>query len=94
MSEPAVAIGRQEQNATCHPITSHRTNLPPDVIIGECWARDGLQSETVMVSTDEKLEVIELLLAAGFRRIEVTSFANPKQVDSCSLSARCSGCFS
>jgi isopropylmalate/homocitrate/citramalate synthase len=47
-----------------------------------------------MVSTDEKLEIIELLLAAGFRRIEVTSFANPKQVDSCSLSARCSGCFS
>ena len=47
-----------------------------------------------MVSTDEKLEIIELLLTAGFRRIDVTSFAHPKQVDSCSLSVRCSGCFS
>ena len=50
--------------------------LPRNVTFGECWARDGLQSEEGIASTDEKLEVIKLLVEAGFRRIEVTSFAH------------------
>lgn len=43
-------------------------------------ARDGLQNESVMFSTDEKLELISRSLSAGAKRLEVASFAHPKYV--------------
>jgi hydroxymethylglutaryl-CoA lyase len=52
--------------------------LPQSVIACECWARDGLQSLPVLVSTDHKVEMIERITRAGFRKLEVTSFSNPK----------------
>ena len=52
--------------------------LPQSVIACECWARDGLQSMPVLVSTDDKVEMIDRIARAGFRKIEVTSFSNPK----------------
>lgn len=42
--------------------------------------RDGLQNEAVSFSTDAKLAMIGDLLAAGIRRIEVTSFVHPGRV--------------
>ncbi len=42
--------------------------------------RDGLQNEQRVFSTEEKLELIELGLAAGIKRVEATSFVNPKRV--------------
>jgi hydroxymethylglutaryl-CoA lyase len=42
--------------------------------------RDGLQMESTVVPTDVKVELIERLLRAGLKRIEVTSFVNPKKV--------------
>lgn len=42
--------------------------------------RDGLQNEAVTVSTVDKLALIERLIEAGVRRIEATSFVNPKRV--------------
>jgi hydroxymethylglutaryl-CoA lyase len=42
--------------------------------------RDGLQNEQRVFSTDEKLALIELGLRAGVKRMEVTSFVNPKRV--------------
>lgn len=51
---------------------------PPRVIMGECWARDGLQSEPGQVSTDHKVEMIERIVEAGFTKVEATSFAHPK----------------
>jgi hydroxymethylglutaryl-CoA lyase len=42
--------------------------------------RDGLQSEPEILSTATKLELIQRLVAAGLRRIEVASFVNPKRV--------------
>jgi hydroxymethylglutaryl-CoA lyase len=46
----------------------------------EVGPRDGLQNEPSPVTTDTKLALIQRLLAAGLRRIEVTSFAHPKKV--------------
>jgi hydroxymethylglutaryl-CoA lyase len=48
-----------------------------DVVICECFARDGLQHETAIVPTDRKLELLALFTRVGFRRIEATSFAHP-----------------
>jgi hydroxymethylglutaryl-CoA lyase len=52
--------------------------LPPSVIACECWARDGLQSMPVLVPTARKIEMIERILDAGVRKLEVTSFSHPK----------------
>lgn len=46
----------------------------------EVSPRDGLQNEKKLVSTADKLALIERAIAAGSRRIEVTSFVNPRAV--------------
>ncbi len=51
---------------------------PESVIACECWARDGLQSMPVVVPTAQKIEMIDRITAAGFRKVEVTSFSHPK----------------
>lgn len=51
------------------------------VEIVEVGPRDGLQSEPgPVVSTEAKVEFINRVIAAGVRRLEVTSFVNPKKV--------------
>ena len=55
--------------------------LASDVIeIVEVGPRDGLQNESVMLRTDQKLSLIDHLIAAGLKRIEVVSFAHPRLV--------------
>ena len=46
----------------------------------EVGPRDGLQNEKALISTADKLELIRRSIDAGARRIEVTSFVNPKKV--------------
>jgi hydroxymethylglutaryl-CoA lyase len=46
----------------------------------EVGARDGLQNEAVLLSTAQKLELIQRAIDTGVRRIEVASFVNPKLV--------------
>ncbi len=46
----------------------------------EVGPRDGLQNEAAVVSTADKLELIRRAIDYGVRRIEVTSFVNPKKV--------------
>jgi hydroxymethylglutaryl-CoA lyase len=46
----------------------------------EVGPRDGLQNEKELVATTDKLALIRRTIAAGARRIEVTSFVNPKKV--------------
>lgn len=46
----------------------------------EVSPRDGIQNENKILSTDTKLELIQRAIDAGIRRIEVTSFVNPKRV--------------
>jgi hydroxymethylglutaryl-CoA lyase len=46
----------------------------------EVSPRDGLQNETALIATADKLALILRAIDAGARRIEVTSFVNPKKV--------------
>jgi len=50
------------------------------VSIVEVGPRDGLQSEPEVLPTAVKIEFIQRAVAAGIRRIEVTSFVHPKRV--------------
>jgi len=50
------------------------------VRIVEVGPRDGLQNEKQLIATETKLELIERLVRAGLRTIEVTSFVSPRAV--------------
>lgn len=52
----------------------------PTVEIVEVGARDGLQNEPETIPTERKLKLINRLVSAGVRRIEVGSFVHPKLV--------------
>ncbi len=54
--------------------------MAQSVEIVEVGPRDGLQSEPGVMPTAAKIEFIERLIASGLRRLEVTSFVNPKKV--------------
>jgi hydroxymethylglutaryl-CoA lyase len=56
------------------------SDAPTDVSIYEVGPRDGLQNEKQILPTSNKLELIEGLVEAGIRRIEITSFVNPRWV--------------
>jgi hydroxymethylglutaryl-CoA lyase len=54
--------------------------MPPEVRIVEVGPRDGLQNEKAMVSTADKIALIDRLSDTGLRSIEATSFVSPKWV--------------
>jgi len=54
--------------------------LPDAISFVEVGPRDGLQNEQALISTADKIALIARALDAGVRRIEVTSFVNPKKV--------------
>lgn len=54
--------------------------MSSQVQIVEVAPRDGLQNEPVVLSTQDKAELVARAVAAGARRIEVTSFVNPSRV--------------
>jgi hydroxymethylglutaryl-CoA lyase len=54
--------------------------LPKSVTIFEMGARDGLQNEGALISTDDKVQFIDLLSETGLRWIEATSFVSPKAI--------------
>jgi hydroxymethylglutaryl-CoA lyase len=56
------------------------TRLPERVDICECWARDGLQGWDQFIPTEKKIAILNRMQEAGFKRIEVTSFAHPKLI--------------
>src|SRR5688572_232714 len=51
--------------------------LPKSVRIREVGPRDGFQNEPEVIPTEEKVRLIEALLATGLKRLEVTSFVRP-----------------
>lgn len=55
-------------------------NLNLNVTIHEVGPRDGLQNESVILSTHDKLAFIDRLVASGLTDIEVTSFVKPRWV--------------
>lgn len=54
-------------------------NFPEAVSIREVGPRDGLQNEEV-VETGQKIQLIEMLSAAGLTRIETVSFVRPDTI--------------
>ncbi len=53
-------------------------NYPKKVSLGDITVRDGFQHEEILIPTAAKLWLSEQLILAGFRKIEVTNFGNPK----------------
>ncbi len=56
------------------------TQVTPEVTIVEVGPRDGLQNEPRPIRAALKIELIDLLSATGFQRIEAASFVSPKWV--------------
>ncbi|MFC2029948.1 hydroxymethylglutaryl-CoA lyase [Chloroflexota bacterium] len=54
--------------------------LPRRVNIVEVGPRDGLQILPDFIETVDKIQIIDSLIRAGIRRMEVTSFVHPKAV--------------
>lgn len=56
------------------------SNLPAAVKVKEVGPRDGLQAESAILPTEDKLRLIDCLTEAGLREIETSSFVNPKAI--------------
>jgi hydroxymethylglutaryl-CoA lyase len=56
------------------------TPTMPEVILCECFVRDGLQHEETVLPTEAKATMLARIADCGFRRIEITSFAHPRYV--------------
>ena len=69
-------------NILNHSITqsSNTARAAPSITIEEQGPRDGWQVESQFVPTQMKVATIEKLVEAGLKRIQVTSFVNPKWV--------------
>lgn len=55
-------------------------HLPETVVLHEVVLRDGIQNEEKIISTADKIELVEKLVRCGIRRIELSSFVNPRLV--------------
>jgi hydroxymethylglutaryl-CoA lyase len=53
---------------------------PDEVSVYEVSLRDGLQNERATVPLRGKLRLIDALVAAGLKRVEITSFVSPKWI--------------
>lgn len=54
--------------------------IPKQVVIKEVGPRDGLQNEKEVISTEDKINWINMLSNSGLNYIEITSFVNPKWI--------------
>ena len=54
--------------------------IKEEVKIVEVGPRDGLQNEKVILPIETKIELIDLLVDAGFKTIEPTSFVRPEYI--------------
>ena len=55
-------------------------NHQSDITINEVGLRDGLQGVVQTVTTEQRINIITLLIEAGLRFIQVCSFVNPKKI--------------
>ena len=51
-----------------------------NIEIVDVTARDGLQNESVIFTTEDKIDLINRSIETGVKRLEVASFVNPKYV--------------
>lgn len=56
------------------------SKYPSKVRLVEVGPRDGLQNEKVILSLKDKVDYIELLVQAGLKTIEATSFVRPDKI--------------
>lgn len=54
--------------------------MPDTIRIIDVSPRDGLQNEAVLLSTEDKVELIAQLTSAGVTAVEATSFVHPRRV--------------
>ncbi len=54
--------------------------LPSSVRVVEVGPRDGLQNEKVLISTEQKIQFINMLAEAGLPVVEATSFVSPRAI--------------
>jgi hydroxymethylglutaryl-CoA lyase len=54
--------------------------LPSAVSVVEVGPRDGLQNESALISTADKIAFVDRLTNAGLRAIEVSAFVSPKWI--------------
>ena len=54
--------------------------LPKRVRVYEVGPRDGLQNEEAFIPSEDKIELIQALVAAGLPAIEITSFVHPRWI--------------
>ena len=52
----------------------------PRIYMHDVSPRDGFQNESVFISTDDKVAIIDALSECGFAKIEATSFTSPKAI--------------
>lgn len=55
-------------------------SYPQEVVVTEVCPRDGFQSLSENIPTEEKIDIINDLLECGYKQIEVTSFVHPKAI--------------
>lgn len=55
----------------------NRESFPKSVTIYEVGPRDGLQNESIILKTSDKIELVNLLLKAGLPAVEIGSFVRP-----------------
>lgn len=56
------------------------SEYPKSVQLVEVGPRDGFQSVKEFIPTETKKKVIDMLVAAGCKKIQATSFVNPKAI--------------
>jgi len=79
-SNPSKSYNNNTFNPDSGIVVSTMTDLPFHVVIEEQGPRDGLQSEKTVVPTEKKLELIEAVIEAGVKRVQVTSFVHPRLI--------------
>lgn len=80
---PHLSLVRKVYNGVfvCEPQYANSVeNMSDQIEIVEVAPRDGIQNEAKILSVETKLSLIAKAIAAGAKRLEVTSFVNPARV--------------
>jgi hydroxymethylglutaryl-CoA lyase len=80
-SSPASSDASNQRKTAGNGVFEHMFDAVPEhVDIYEVGPRDGLQNEKTVLPVETKLAMIESLVDAGIKRIEITSFVNPRWI--------------
>ncbi len=80
MSDPAVSSTTARARAYANSTDQLPFPVPSKVHIQEVGPRDGFQLESRVISTDDKLQIIDALSHSGLSTVQLTSFVRPDAV--------------